>query len=82
MPMETYQRNGRIDDMDQAEKGAAPPVAEGEQEEGGIRVDGFQQIVDMLKVADPEFRQSLMKRLAAADPKLAKSLKENLSDFI
>lgn len=46
----------------------------------GIPVNGFQQIVDMLRVADPSFRESLLKRLAARDINLAKSLTHRLGN--
>lgn len=41
-------------------------------------IDGFQQIVEMLKVADPSFRESLLKRLAARDSKLVRLLRRGL----
>ncbi len=43
-----------------------------------IKVDGFAQVLAMLKIADNEFRQSLLKRLAARDPELAHSLRDEL----
>jgi hypothetical protein len=43
-----------------------------------IPIDGFKQIVDMLQVADPAFRESLLKRLAARDSRLAASLRRDL----
>lgn len=42
--------------------------------ENQIRVDGFKQVIDMLRVADPAFRESLLKRLAARDPELVRNL--------
>ncbi len=50
-----------------------------ESDEQKIPVDGFKQIVEMLAVADPTFRESLLKRLAARDSSLAASLKRDLS---
>ncbi len=47
-------------------------------EETPIPINGFQQILDMLKVADPVFRESLLKRLALKDQKLANSLRRDL----
>jgi hypothetical protein len=49
--------------------------AEGEPQ---LAVDGFQQILDMLRVADPVFRESLLRRLAARDRQLAADLRLNL----
>lgn len=44
-----------------------------------LAVDGFQQILDMLRVADPAFRESLLRRLAARDRQLVADLRHNLS---
>ena len=52
----------------------ARPPKTGPQEEG-IKIDGLQQIIEMLKYADPSFRESLLKRLTSRDPKLAQSLR-------
>ncbi len=43
-----------------------------------IPMNGFQQILDMLKIADPKFRESLLRRLALKDPKLVQSLRRDL----
>ena len=47
-------------------------------DENKIPIDGFKQIVEMLQVADPAFRDSLLRRLAARDSSLAASLKRDL----
>jgi hypothetical protein len=44
-----------------------------------VAVDGFGQILEMLRVADPQFRESLLRRLAARDRQLAADLRSNLS---
>ncbi len=44
-----------------------------------IPINGFAQVLAMLKVADQEFRASLLKRLSVRDPKLASALKAELS---
>jgi hypothetical protein len=44
-----------------------------------VAVDGFGQILEMLRVADPQFRESLLKRLAARDRQLAADLRSNLT---
>ena len=49
--------------------------AQGPQEEG-IKIDGLQQVIELLKFADPAFRESLLKRLTNRDPQLAKSLRK------
>lgn len=46
--------------------------------EAPLRVDGFAQVLEMLRVADPSFRESLLKRLADRDPSLAQSLRKDL----
>ncbi len=47
-------------------------------QEAQIRIDGFAQVLEMLKIADPEFRQSLLRRLSQRDPELALQLKRSL----
>jgi hypothetical protein len=54
-----------------------PNVAPAEKEEQ-IRVDGFGQVLALLRVADPAFRESLLRRLAQRDPELARNLIRNL----
>jgi hypothetical protein len=44
-----------------------------------VAVDGFGQILEMLRIADPAFRESLLRRLAARDRQLAADLRSNLS---
>ena len=44
--------------------------------EVGIKIDGLQQVIEMLKYADPAFRESLLKRLTHRDPQLAQSLRK------
>jgi len=48
------------------------------EKDKGYRVDGMKQVVDMLAAADPSFRESLLRRIAAKDRKLAASLLERL----
>jgi len=43
-----------------------------------LAVDGFQQILEMLRVADPAFRESLLRRLATRDRQLVADLRQNL----
>ena len=44
--------------------------------EEGLKINGLQQVVDLLKFADPAFRESLLKRLMQRDPQLAQSLRK------
>ena len=44
--------------------------------EQGMKINGLQQVVDMLEHADPAFRESLLKRLTQRDPKLAQNLRK------
>lgn len=46
-----------------------------------VRVDGFNQVLEMLRVADPEFRESLLRRLGQRDPSLAMNLRRDLRDM-
>jgi hypothetical protein len=45
-----------------------------------VSINGFKQVLEMLKAADPAFRESLLKRLAAKDRDLANSLRRDLLD--
>ncbi len=45
-----------------------------------IAVNGFSQVLELLRVADPQFRESLLKRLASRDLTLAHSLRRDLRD--
>ena len=77
----TYQRNGLIEGQDPGVPTSAPLEQDNQTEtkkEKMIRVDGYQQVLEMLQIADPEFRNSLLKRLAAQDPALAESLRKEL----
>lgn len=46
-----------------------------------IAINGFQQIVEMLHIADPQFRESLLRRIAQKDRELANSLRRDLMDL-
>ncbi len=48
------------------------------KQEEPVKVDGFAQVLEMLRIADPEFRESLLRRLAAKDRELARSLRSDL----
>lgn len=53
----------------------APATVDGSQnDEAPIKVNGFQQVLAMLRIADDEFRNSLLRRLAARDRELAAAL--------
>lgn len=49
-----------------------------ETEQQPIPINGFQQVLDMLRIADPAFRESLLKRIAQKDQGLANSLRRDL----
>lgn len=44
--------------------------------EQGTRINGLQQVVDLLQHADPAFRESLLRRLTQRDPQLAQNLRK------
>ena len=46
--------------------------------DNSIRINGFAQVVDLLKTADPQFRASLLQRIAARDYHLAFNLQRDL----
>jgi hypothetical protein len=68
------------DPKDKVKAPSAAPQEAGpaQANEAGIPVDGFQQVLEMLQVADPAFRESLLRRLAARDRELARSLRADL----
>ena len=66
----TYNRKAGTQSAAQPAPDAPPPEA--------IRVDGFAQIVAMLQVADDDFRDSLLRRIASRDPNLADNLRRTL----
>ena len=46
-----------------------------------IPINGRQQILDMLRVADPQFRDSILRRLSSRDLRLANSLRRDLKNL-
>lgn len=58
------------------------PEEAGKSENGDHRIPihGYKQIVEMLRIADPAFRQSLLRRIAARDRELAQALARDLAD--
>ncbi len=69
--------------LEQANAAAKKAAAQApEPEEGsGFRVDGFDQVLQMLRAADADFRESLLRRLAQRDPRLVASLRRDLRDL-
>ena len=43
-----------------------------------VRVNGYAQVLDMLRIADPQFRDSILRRIALRDPVLARNLRAEL----
>ena len=58
----------------------APQKSQADQQ-APIAVDGFKQVLEMLKIADPEFRESLLRRLAQRDRELARNLRDDLASL-
>jgi hypothetical protein len=69
----TYSKTGNRQD-----KTNSNPQPMMNAQEGQIKVNGFEQVLAMLKIADPEFRESLLRRLAARDLELANHLRADL----
>ena len=67
--MSTYTR-------DQNQNQDPRPTSQNGPVEAGVKIDGLQQVVEMLKYADPAFRESLLKRLGQRDPQLAHNLRK------
>jgi hypothetical protein len=53
----------------------APQRPAGEQM---VRVDGRGQVLDMLRAADPEFRETILRGIEKRDAKLARELRREL----
>jgi hypothetical protein len=70
--MTTYHRDSQ---QNQTSRQTVTPAETGPQD-AGVKIDGLQQVVEMLKYADPAFRESLLKRLAQRDPQLAHNLRK------
>jgi hypothetical protein len=58
----------------QGQRREQAPQAQNEQ-----KVDGVDQVFQMLRIADPAFRESLLQRLSARDTELARTLREKLA---
>ena len=65
-------------DLNYNRQGTRPAASVNEEP---IKVDGFGQVIQMLQVADEEFRDSLLKRLSARDPELARQIKAYLNQL-
>jgi hypothetical protein len=73
---------GRYTETKAAKTATPPPPAAPASEnpaEEQIAVDGFKQVLEMLKIADPAFRESLLRRLAQRDKDLARNLRDDLA---
>ncbi len=57
---------------------ATPTAPEGPTAENRVRINGMQQVLDMLQVADPAFRESLLQRIGQRDRELARNLRARL----
>jgi hypothetical protein len=64
---------------DPKSRSASREVSMNAQGEVGVAVDGFKQILEMLRIADPGFRESLLSRIAARDRSLAQNLRRDLA---
>ena len=78
MTMKGYSRNsGRVSNS--APRVSAPQSStDASQNEGRIKVNGYEQVLEMLRIADKDFRESILRRLAVRDPELAASLRATL----
>jgi hypothetical protein len=73
---ENYSRTKRMTQAKAAPQVQAAPVVQ--EEKKAIRINGYQQILEMLRVAEPTFRDSLLQRIAQHDRRLALSLRDEL----
>ena len=74
--MSTYTRqSGKNTDQRNTPKESTQPLST----EKTIKVDGFGQVLAMLEIADDDFRDSLLRRIAQRDPALAQQLQQAIS---
>ena len=64
----------------QQEQKAEPQIAFSPEGEPQIAVDGFRQVLEMLRIADAEFRESLLRRISVRDKRLALDLRRELAE--
>lgn len=57
------------------------PNSKDSKDPDAIPINGFHQVLEMLRIADPAFRESLLKRLALRDRELARSLRQDLAEL-
>jgi hypothetical protein len=65
-----------MNNRDELNPNQMPNSKPGAPLEDGVKINGLQQVIELLKYADPAFRESLLRRLTARDPRLAQSLKK------
>jgi hypothetical protein len=63
--------NQKYPSMEQLESNRRPEMMPPEE---GIKINGLEQVVQMLRHADPAFRQSMLKRIHARNPQLAQQI--------
>ncbi|MCM0606744.1 MAG: hypothetical protein KA715_11710 [Xanthomonadaceae bacterium] len=78
--MSMYNRNAQAKNAlpPQSASGAGAIAAAAKSEDNSVRINGFQQVLEMLRVADPSFRESLLRRMANTDPRMARMLRAQL----
>lgn len=64
--------------MSQNDQKRAPSQAPQNSKEEMVRVDGRGQVLDMLRVADPEFREMILRGIEKRDARLARELRREL----
>ena len=69
--MSTYTRQGQFPGQNDQPEAQQVSADSEEIVEEKVKIDGFAQVVEMLEVADDDFRESLLKRIGARDPALA-----------
>lgn len=72
--MEKY--DGKYDQK--REQSSARSQAQPQEREQMIRIDGRGQVIDMLRAADPQYREFLLRLLEKRDPALARALRREI----
>ncbi len=83
----TYQRNRKLasEEARSASQNHSNPLNNQQlkrdepQDPKSIRINGRQQVLELLMAADPAFRESLLRKIATQDRPLADALRRQLS---
>ena len=77
--MNLYNRRGKPTDHEVPPEKPVSAAAAPNGPPMGRKVNGLQQVIDLLQAADPEFRKSLLRRIVSENPELGEKLRMHFS---